>query len=204
MPYVFAECSCLEEENPNTFSWSNENVNLGLDGNFNLTGDEIGKQGELFVKGRPTMAGYLSLESGWPFEIDKNRIVKTGDLFRIIDKGKLLFIGRKDRQVKIDGYRVDLDMISEWIEKLSYVKSCYTIVEPEKGQIHAVIELKSPSLSADREKQIIEYCKQGLVFYMIPCKIHIVNSIPRTRTGKVSYKKLIDSLIRNPVKNEEN
>ncbi|PMS08550.1 hypothetical protein C0Z17_29695, partial [Trinickia caryophylli] len=78
-----------------------------------------GVVGELFIGGDGVAKGYINQkkkteEAFISFEKSYNRnkkIYRTGDLVRLLPNGNLEFIGRKDNQVKLRGYRIELDEI---------------------------------------------------------------------------------------------
>lgn len=76
-----------------------------------------GKAGEIYISGVGLSKGYIGNEQltaerfvDNPFE-HQAKMYKTGDLAQILPDGKIEFIGRSDRQIKIDGYRIELDEI---------------------------------------------------------------------------------------------
>ncbi|MGZ4034525.1 MAG: amino acid adenylation domain-containing protein, partial [Bacteroidia bacterium] len=71
------------------------------------------KDGELFISGKGIMTGYWNNKTNDPFyNDDKNtRWYKTGDLVTRDENGNYIFKGRRDRMVKRNGYRIELDEI---------------------------------------------------------------------------------------------
>ena len=83
-----------------------------------VSNKKITKQrGEIYIQGPQVGQGYLNFESKKKFIKGKN-IYKTGDYARFLD-GNLYFDGRKDNQIKINGYRVEIEEIEKIVKKFS-------------------------------------------------------------------------------------
>ena len=112
-----------------------------------------GESGELYVAGRQLARGYLNRPdltaerfTPNPFSDDPRfaRLYRTGDLVRWNDDGTVQFLGRTDSQVKLRGFRVELDEIKVAIEKRDWVKRAAVLVrdDPRTGaNLIAFIEL---------------------------------------------------------------
>lgn len=82
-----------------------------------------GEIGELYIGGQGVSLGYLNNEQltnelfiNNPF--GNGRIYKTGDLVKKDKNGNIVFIGRKDRQVKINGFRIELEEVESIFHRL--------------------------------------------------------------------------------------
>ncbi|MFC9327595.1 amino acid adenylation domain-containing protein [Kitasatospora sp. NPDC057015] len=112
-----------------------------------------GESGELYIAGRQLARGYLNRPDltaerfiSNPFSDDPHfaRLYRTGDLARWNDDGTVQFLGRTDSQVKLRGFRVELDEIKVAIEKQDWVKRAAVVVrdDPRFGaNLVAFIEL---------------------------------------------------------------
>ncbi|WGH77080.1 amino acid adenylation domain-containing protein [Tenacibaculum tangerinum] len=158
----------------------------------------LGATGEICIGGEGVTMGYLNnkaltdnrfIDSPWSEE----KIYKTGDLGRWLPDGNIEFIGRKDSQIKIRGYRVELEEIE------------HTLIEHENISEAALIvkenELKNKELIAFvvlnkkmKSHEIKRHLKNKLAFYMIPNHIIEVPSISLTINGKKDYKLLENKL----------
>lgn len=104
----------------------------------------VGVVGELYIGGAGVAKGYYNntelTEKGFK-EINNpyfgnSRFYKTGDLMKLKANGTFEYIGRKDNQVKINGYRIEPGDIESVVSKLSGVKDCKVIPITENNVTH--------------------------------------------------------------------
>lgn len=116
---------------------------------------------------------------------------RTGDSVKINKAGDFVFIGRRDRQVKVRGYRIELDQISNVLLLHEAVEEAAVFTLQGKLQevsIHAQVLLKEGTVLAETElEQIVQ---EKLPSYAIPETIKVVERLPRTPTGKINHLKL--------------
>ncbi len=154
-----------------------------------------GEIGELYIGGSSVADGYLNLpeKTAQAFlEININsenkRVYKTGDLVRQRPDGNLEFVGRADRQVKYNGYRVELNLIEN-------------AFKANPAITNVIAYLKQTSLSGDQliavytgTKQNLtdlkEFLKDHIPHYMIPSQIYFCKEFPINLNGKVDIKKI--------------
>jgi len=151
-----------------------------------------GAAGEIYIAGAGVGQGYLGLK-----EITKSRfltnpfgngfIYKTGDLARWTQSGKLHFLGRNDNQVKINGFRVELDEIINTAENHPQVETFYTLVNKDEQEISKLIGFYTGSIN---EFNLSEYLSGQLPGYMVPSIIKKVDSFELTVNGKIDIEKL--------------
>ena len=165
-----------------------------------------GETGELLIRSATMMKGYWARpdlsKNAFLQIVDQAGVEKkyyrTGDLVKLSSEGELLFFGRKDRQVKVRGYRIELDEIGTVLMKHPLVieTAVYTLkLEGEVILLKASILVEDLStLTADTLK---EHCKQYLPIYAIPQAFHITDSLPRTSTGKINYQVLKEQALKN-------
>ncbi len=153
-----------------------------------------GDVGELCVRTPTMMAGYWGQpdlndaatyrrqRSGTPPEL----FHRTGDLVDRGADGNLHFHGRKDRQVKARGYRLELDEIEaallshpEVLEAAAYV---VTVADAD-AVIHASVVLADGA--ADQDSQILSQARGVLPPYAVPVGLTILDELPRTASGKI-------------------
>ncbi|PAV89777.1 hypothetical protein WR25_22431 [Diploscapter pachys] len=136
--------------------------------------------GELVVKGRGLMRGYLdsseSFEEGF----------RTGDLVKLDSEGNVIFIGRNDAQVKIRGNRVDLNEIEQVISNMKTINQVKIIFEEEKGKLYCYFTA-SDKLDANA---IRIHCDQNLESYKIPNFFIQKNEFGLTPNNKIDKLKL--------------
>ena len=97
----------------------------------------IGLPGELYLGGSGVALGYLNQPSLTKKKFIKNPyakglVYKTGDLCMWREDGMIEYLGRLDNQVKIHGYRVELEDIEAAIRKISKIKDAIVILKETK------------------------------------------------------------------------
>ncbi len=145
--------------------------------------------GELYVYGKQVGSGYVNDVKNSFIKNINNEIIgyKTGDLGEYNDDMEIIILSRKDRQVKLNGFRIELDEISVAIEEYCSNQSYVCLFE-----INNSLHLVAFIVGRCREREVIEHLKKVLVSYMIPKKIVSVKEIPLTDNGKVDEKKLLN------------
>ncbi len=158
-----------------------------------------GEVGEILVKGHFLSPGYWRLPSltAEKYAIDpedpSGRIFRTGDLGRLRPDGSLEHLGRKNSQIKIRGFRVDLAEIEAVLHTYSGVKNSAVIARelkhaPDHTQLVAYIE-PDEECSLPK-KEIRSFLASQLPDYMVPSLIVILDKLPLTPTGKVNRRAL--------------
>jgi long-chain acyl-CoA synthetase len=167
----------------------------------NEKGDKAGpgEIGELVVRGSNVMYGYWESPEDTaaclkPGKYPGERVLYTGDLFKIDEDGYLYFIARKDDIIKCKGEKVSPKEVENVLYSLEGVLEAAVVGVPDEvsGQaIKAFIALEEGSGLA--EKEILKYCSQHLENLMVPKYITIRESLPKTASGKISKKVLIET-----------
>lgn len=162
-------------------------IGTGIYGTETYIVDEQGQEnseGELYVGGAGLALGYLNNEEKTAevfVEWQGKTIYKTGDLVKRAEDGRLIYIGRKDTQVKVNGYRIDLQEIEANVKSLG-IKNCHAFVKERK--IYLAVTTQHPRL--------LEELRQRLPIYMLPAKINWVPELPLTANGKTDTVKLYE------------
>jgi Non-ribosomal peptide synthetase modules and related proteins len=145
---------------------------------------QLSNEGELYASGEGIALGYL----GNPEKTQESFITwngipvyKTGDLVRLNEAGKIVYIGRKDTQVKINGYRIDLQEI-EYAAKALGARNAHAFVQDKK--VYLAVTTRLDNVSAK--------LKTTLPMYMIPSKIAYVSELPLTANGKTDTRALYE------------
>jgi L-proline---[L-prolyl-carrier protein] ligase len=158
-----------------------------------------GGQGELLIRSATMMQGYWGQPelSKKGFYRSKNEggfekvFYRTGDLVRISDDGNLHFLGRKDRQVKSRGFRIELDEVEAAFLRHEAVRE--TAVFPVKDETYGVLIEAAVVVNEKNDiddKTLRNHLAGSLPWYAIPQKIYFLNDIPRTNAGKIDHKTL--------------
>ena len=119
---------------------------------------------------------------------------RTGDLVVLNEKEELLFLGRKDRQVKVRGFRIELDDVEAAIILHEAVEEA--AVFASKGAddinvIHVAIKVKKDLT----EKNLLAFLKTKIPAYALPHTITFLDDLPRTPNGKINRVALKQLLI---------
>lgn len=155
--------------------------------------------GDIYLAGVQVSLGYQNMPhqtdtvfvKDTVYTLDEERMYRTGDRGYWCENGELQFCGRTDRQIKLRGYRVDLDDIEERIRNA--ICDCTDVmVVCVKEQIIAYMQPESLAI-----KLIETSLAQALPFYAIPRRIIRVSDFPRTRAGKLDYQALQQSSVAN-------
>ncbi len=158
-----------------------------------------GEIGEIVVKSRYLSPGYWRLPAMTAdrFVVDPieatHRLFYTGDLGRKKTDGCLEHLGRKDSQIKIRGFRVDLAEVEAVLHQFQGVRNSAVIAHelkhaPDNKQLVAYIEPDAKtSLS---KKDVRSFLLGQLPDYMIPSVIVFLDKLPVTPTGKVNRQAL--------------
>ena len=147
-----------------------------------------GEIGELCVRGSCIAYGYYgnSIKTEEVFVQnplnDKypEKIYRTGDLVKYNKRGELLFIGRKDFQIKHRGYRIELGEIETAVFSAPNVENCCAIYDEENKKI--VIFVVPETLN---KKVVYAHLKRLLPQYMLPGIIMTEKALPLNANGKI-------------------
>jgi len=160
----------------------------------------VGKPGQLIVRGPTVMQGYwrdekLTKKVFKPGRYPEERWLQTGDIFRQDENGLLYYVGRRDRQIKSFGHRINLSEIERVIANLDGLMEVAAVPVPDEigGEVIGVfgVAKKGKKITEDQIKQ---YCRQYLEPYKVPRQVWLVESLPKTGHGKIDYKKLVNSI----------
>ena len=159
-----------------------------LDKNMQLC--PVGKEGTMFIAGPSVAAGYAGDPDSDKFtEYCGRRVYNTGDNGVYLPCGEILFMGRCDRQVKINGKRIELDGIENALCAVDGVDSGAVVVRKDGRQIAAFYVSASGIDSAE----VIDAMRRSLPAHMLPAAAVRLNALPVTSNGKVDRKKLAAS-----------
>jgi amino acid adenylation domain-containing protein len=176
--------------------WNNTEVLIVDENDMEVNDGDIG---ELLVRSATMMKGYwdkpeLTQKAFYKKENFSNveeRFYRTGDLVWRNEEGQLMFAGRKDRQIKTRGYRIELDEIeSVLVSHPNIIETAvYYLKNEEDLSVEAVVVLSEPG--GETEENIKKFLALKLPAYAVPRRIYFSDKIPRTSAGKIDYKELI-------------
>lgn len=158
-----------------------------------------GEVGELLIRGGVVMRGYWGMpdrtEEGFykrpVFGYLSDTFYRTGDLVQELPDGNLKYLGRKDRQIKTRGYRVELDEIEVALLSHELVEEAAVYPVPD-GQGSNLIEAGVTAKDGVplQEAELVSHISGKLPPYAVPVKIHVLDAFPRTSTGKINRRAL--------------
>src|SRR5690606_17241251 len=196
--------SCMTYEEGDTIPGSgnyigrpiHENNILLLDGETGLA--PIGVTGELCVSGPQVSMGYLNREELTAEKFIDNpygegKLYRTGDLARWTSDGVLEFLGRKDRQVKVRGYRIEPGEVERAITEATGIDQVLVVAKEVSGSLQLVSYLVT---NGEIDKlAIIDLLGEILPGYMVPRFYIVLEALPLTRNGKVDHRALPDVMV---------
>jgi len=144
--------------------------------------------GELCLAGSQLTSGYWNneeLNSTRFFNKDGTRYYKTGDRCRW-EEGVLIYGGRLDNQVKLQGFRVELGEVEQRIKRLSATDVVAVVYDEEINTRLALFCLDNGKST----EEIMDVCIKNLPSYMIPSKIELLTDFPLNVNQKVDRKAL--------------
>jgi acyl-coenzyme A synthetase/AMP-(fatty) acid ligase/acyl carrier protein len=203
--YGPTECSMISTMYPvpDSGSWATPEILIGkpianvrlyiLDPQRNLVPD--GVNGELYIGGVGVSPGYLNQpeltsERIFPDPFgDEGNVYRTGDIVRRNSNGELIFLGRTDHQIKLRGYRIELEEIEAVIHQYPNIREAI-VVPSRQGEIEkltAFITLAGTELYFSTQ-DLLQFLRGRLPFYMLPSGIVLLPQMPLTPTGKIDRR----------------
>ena len=114
------------------------------------------------------------------------RIYCTGDLGRWLPDGSLEFMGRKDWQVKVRGYRVELGEIETTLAQHPAIREAVVIAQEEGlGEVRLVAYVVPRQASTPTDSELRHWLREKLPAYMVPSAFMRLDALPLTSSGKI-------------------
>jgi amino acid adenylation domain-containing protein len=159
----------------------------------------VGVTGEIHIGGEGVARGYLNhpdltAERFVPDPFSRTpgaRLYRTSDMARFLVDGQIEFIGRRDQQVKLRGFRIEPGEIETVLGQHPGVRDAVVVAREDtsggKRLIAYVVvrEEPPPATSALRD-----YLRKRLPEYMVPASFLVLESLPLTATGKIDRNAL--------------
>lgn len=153
----------------------------------------LGVAGELLISG-PLADGYLhdaALTRARFVERDGARYYRTGDVARWNNEGQLEFIGRRDRQVKLRGYRVELGEVESALASLDGVREAAArVVTDDSGEPALVAYYTAEPNSTLDPSSLMAALRARLPHYMTPERWALLDELPLGASGKIDEARL--------------
>ncbi len=150
-----------------------------------------GEEGELYVRGSFVAYGYYNNSEKTAGAFVQNPlhnyypeiVYKTGDLVKENEKGEIMYITRKDFQIKRMGYRVELGEIETAASAIENIEESVCVFD--KKNDHIILVYQGKKLT---DADILKQLKGKVPAYMIPDRIESVKLMPHNQNGKIDRK----------------
>ena len=162
-----------------------------------------GEEGEICIAGDGVAIGYLYLDELTQQRFipsvfyEGNSMYRTGDLGRYLPSGEIEFLGRIDSQVKVRGFRIELEEIECAMLKIPEIKECVVSTKKNKNDEKYLVGYYVAD-AVISNTYIIQNLKEMLPEYMIPGMYMQLNEIPLTPNGKTNKLALPDIDLKRP------
>ncbi len=164
-------------------------------------------EGEIIIVGDHVSIGYFNneeLNKKKFFVYNGKRAFKTGDLAYI--QSDLLFCkGRNDDQVKMHGFRIELNEINNVICKNELISDAVTIGLKRNNEVKKIVSFvisKNMVSNEELKYQLLHFLEKSLPYYMIPGDIDVVNDFPHSTSHKIDKKKMVDEYLQRKFNNK--
>ena len=203
--YGLTECKRVSYLPPDQLDHRPTSVGRGMPNQEVSIVDDAGRRvgpgvvGELVVRGSHVMKGYWDRPEETarvlkPGSFPGERVLYTGDLFRMDEEGYLYFVGRKDDIIKSRGEKVSPREVEDVLCSLAGVAEAAVVGVPDPvlGQaIKAVVALREGARLTVLDLR--RHCARHLEDFSVPQVVEIRSSLPRTSNGKTSKRELASS-----------
>ena len=158
-----------------------------------------GEPGELCVAGAGLALGYLNQPDltaktfvAHPFRAS-DTLYRTGDIARQRPDGNFEFLGRIDRQVKINGKRIELDGVEAALRACPGVRDAAVLVDEAAPGQKRLFGYLVPWGERLAEAAIVRHLREAVPEYMLPAALVMLDALPLTPSGKVDRRALLSS-----------
>jgi surfactin family lipopeptide synthetase A len=124
--------------------------------------------------------------------LDDQKMYRTGDLVRWNEEGLLEYMGRIDNQVKLHGYRIELEEIENKISQCPGVISTAVVVH-KQGNVEFLVAY----YTSEGNKELLDIQKTLMAVlpsYMVPSQLIRIDEMPKTPNGKIDRRRLKESV----------
>lgn len=156
----------------------------------------MGEVGEIVTRGPQVFKGYWDNPAATAeafVEIEGKAYFRTGDLGRFDEEGYFFFVDRLKRMINASGFKVSPAEVESMMYAHPDIHEVCVIGTHDvyRGEtVKAVVVLKAASMRTFAEENIIEWCKKRMAAYKYPRVIEFVDSLPKSASGKVMWRKL--------------
>jgi hypothetical protein len=159
----------------------------------------VGIPGELHIGGTGLARGYWRRDTltAERFVADQvsgrpGRLYRTGDQARWLSDGRIECLGRLDHQVKVRGYRIELEEIEVALRTHPGVEQAAVVAQQAGGDQRLVAYLTDSSGTLPNVTELRTHLRRTLPAYMIPSAFVTLDRLPLTPNGKIDRKALMN------------
>ena len=145
----------------------------------------LGEDAELLIKGDQVMAGYWNEPTRTEKAFEQGHY-KTGDIVARRADGQIMLVGRNDRQVKLRGFRVELDEVERVLSTLPGIEEV-AVVTDEAGEVLNAFYAGHPT-----PDDVRAHAAGHLPSYMVPAEVIQREALIRTSTGKLDRRRIVE------------
>lgn len=164
--------------------------------NEDLTETSQGEIGEICVSGPILALGYYNdperTKESFVFNPNNKKypelMYRTGDYGRMREDGMLEFHGRKDRQIKHMGHRVELDEIEFVASQINGVDECASLYDEERERLFLYYT------GTEEKKDLVSCIRKKLPGFMVPRKVIRIEKMPKLANGKINMNALKEEM----------
>ncbi|HNQ02432.1 MAG TPA: AMP-binding protein [Syntrophales bacterium] len=205
--YGLTECKRVSYLPPEELDRRPDSVGRGMPNEEVWIVDDRGNRlgpgaiGELVVRGSNVMKGYWGDQETTdrvlkPGPLPGEKVLCTGDLFRMDEEGFLYFVGRKDDMIKTRGERVSPKEVENALYAAEGVAEAAVLPVPDELLGSAIKAYIVPKDGADlTDKLLLLHCKKMLEEFAIPKYFEFRDSLPKNASGKIDKLALKAELV---------
>ena len=157
----------------------------------------VGVPGQICIGGAGLACGYLNNPELTaktfvlnPFEPGQ-RLYLSGDIGCQLPDGRIKFIGRRDKRIKLNGIRVELGEIEQVLLGFKGISNVKVVTRRKDDRDHSLVAVYTSDEEVS-EMQMVEHLSVYLPHYMVPASFVPLSSLPRTVSGKIDMEALPD------------
>jgi len=160
-----------------------------------------GQNGEILTRGWTVMKGYYNMPDATAETIDADGWLHTGDLGRLSDDNRLVFIGRKKEIIRVGGENLAPAEVEECINQHPAVSQAQVIGVPDARLVEVPAAYVVPNDGAAlSDEDVIAWCRERIANFKVPRYVKIVDGFERyglTGSNKVRKASLVDHAMKD-------
>jgi long-chain acyl-CoA synthetase len=165
-------------------------TDVKLVGDDGQTVTELGKTGEIAVKGPQVMAGYWQRPDETAKVTTADGFFLTGDIGTMDERGYIKIVDRKKDMVLVSGFNVYPNEVEEVVAMCPGVLECAVVGVPDEKTGEAVKLVVVKKDAGLTEETLRKFCRDNLTGYKQPRVIEFRTELPKTPVGKILRREL--------------